>query len=176
MTEQKFKQLNHRNKIAGNYIPATFSFIILVFIDQFVKYLVDSHIPLYESVEILPDIFELRYIQNPGAAWGVLKDKQYLFIICTVIVLVIGVIFYHRCVKKNVFRDIRIYTIIILAGAVGNMIDRIRYQYVIDYFYFKLIDFPVFNIADCYVTVGFALLLISILFKYKEQDFDVLKN
>ena len=62
--------------------------------------------------------------------------------------------------------------VLILSGAVGNFIDRVRFQYVIDFFYFKLIDFPVFNVADCYVTVGFILLLILILFKYKEDDFE----
>ena len=89
--------------------------------------------------------------------------------------LAAGIMFFVRCTKKNVFKDIRLLIVLILSGAVGNMIDRIRYQYVIDFLYFKWIDFPVFNIADCYVTVGFILLIILILFKYKDEDFERIK-
>ena len=100
------------------------------------------------------------------------QNKQILFYICTVIVLILGIMIYIRCLALNQYKDLRILLVLILSGAVGNFIDRVRFQYVIDFFYFKLIDFPVFNVADCYVTVVFILLLILILFKYKEDDFE----
>ena len=103
---------------------------------------------------------------------GMFQNKQILFYICTVIVLILGIMIYIRCLALNQYKDLRILLVLILSGAVGNFIDRVRFQYVIDFFYFKLIDFPVFNVADCYVTVGFILLLILILFKYKEDDFE----
>lgn len=173
--ENNPKQLNSKRKIAGAYFPAILSFILLVFFDQIVKYLVDSKMELYSSIPVIKDVFEIRYIRNPGAAWGIFANQQILFYIITIIVCIIGVWYYIRLSKKNLFKDVRMVTILILAGAVGNFIDRLRFQYVIDFFYFKLIDFPVFNIADCYVTVGFAILIILVLFKYKEEDFEKLK-
>lgn len=175
MTEDNQNYLNIRRKIVGNYLPAILSFCILVGIDQMIKYLVYTKMELYSSIVIWKDIFEIHYIQNSGAAWGLFENKQILFIICTIIVLIIGIYFFIKCVNKNIFKDIRCLIVLILAGAVGNMIDRIRFQFVVDFLYFKLIDFPVFNIADCYVTVGFLLLLLLILFKYKDEDFEKLK-
>ena len=69
---------------------------------------------------------------------------------------------------------LRICSILLIAGAVGNLIDRVRLNYVIDFFYFKLIDFPIFNVADIYVSVGTAVLIILILFYYKEEELNLL--
>lgn len=171
----KVSKSNMGKKSAGCYLPAFLSFLILVFLDQLVKYIVDRNMELYSSIPVIKDIFEIRYIRNPGAAWGLLADKQILFYICTVIVLIFGILFYIRCVKRDMFKDIRRVIVLILSGAVGNLIDRLRFQYVIDFFYFKLIDFPVFNIADCYVTIGFVFLIFLMLFKYKDEDFEKLK-
>ena len=159
-------------KIAGRILSAILSFIILIGIDQITKYFIDKKMALYNSIDVFPGIFEIHYIRNAGAAWGMFQNKQILFYICTVIVLVLGAMIYIRCLTLNQYKDLRILLVLILSGAVGNFIDRIRFQYVIDFFYFKLIDFPVFNVADCYVTVGFIVLLILILFKYKEDDFE----
>lgn len=175
MTDDIENQLNFKRKVVGNYLPAILSFCGLVGIDQFIKYLVDTKMELYSSIEIWKNVFEIHYIQNTGAAWGLFENKQILFVLCTLIVMIFGILIFVKCVNKNIFKDIRILIILILAGAMGNMIDRIRYHYVIDFLYFKLINFPVFNIADCYVTVGFGLLLILLLFKYKDEDFDKLK-
>lgn len=161
-------------QIAGNYIPAIFSFLILVAIDQLTKYLVDHNMELNASIPILKDVFEIHYIRNPGAAWGILADKQMWFYICTTIFLLMGWTCYIRCVKRNRFRGFRILLIFILSGAMGNLIDRLRFRYVIDFLYFKLIHFPVFNIADCYVTVGCFLLILLCLFRYKETEMDEL--
>lgn len=175
MTEDNENNLNIRRKIVGNYLPAILLFCVLVGIDQFAKYLVYSKMELYSSIVVWKDVFEINYIQNAGAAWGLFENKQILFIICSFVVLIMGIWVYIKCINKNIFKDIRILIILILAGAAGNMIDRIRFQYVVDFLYFKLINFPVFNIADCYVTVGFVLLLILIIFKYKDEDFEKLK-
>ncbi len=175
MTEKNENVLNIKRRIVGTYLPAILSFCVFVGLDQFVKYIVDKNMELYSSIVIWKNVFEIHYIQNPGAAWGLFENKQILFILCTVIVLGAGIMFFVRCTKKNVFKDIRFLIVLILSGAAGNMIDRIRYQYVIDFLYFKWIDFPVFNIADCYVTVGFILLIILILFKYKDEDFERIK-
>lgn len=163
----------HKNKtIAGRFLPAIISFLVLVLIDQLSKYIVAQNMTLYESIPIIKGVFEIHYIQNPGTAWGLLPNKQLLFSACTVIIFIIGFTIYYKCVQLEKYADIRILLIVILAGGLGNFIDRIRYKYVIDFLYFKLINFPVFNIADCYVTVGFILLLLIVFFKYKEEDFE----
>lgn len=163
---------NKNKKIAGSIIPAIICFVILVIIDQATKYWIDHNMDLYESIPVIKNVFEIYYIHNPGAAWGIFADKQILFYICTIAVLIFGSWFYVRCAKSGAFHDIRILIVLILSGAVGNFIDRLRFQYVIDFFYLKLIDFPVFNVADCYVTVGFLLMVILIFFKYKEEDLE----
>lgn len=163
-----------RNLIAGRYLPAVISFFILVFIDQFSKYYIDHTMDLYDSIPVIKDVFEIYYIRNSGAAWGLLENKHVMFYICTVFVLIIGSIFYSRCTKTDKYNDLQILSVLIMSGAVGNFIDRLRFQYVIDFLYFKLIDFPVFNIADCYVTIGFLFMLMLILFKYKDEDLEYL--
>lgn len=166
-------KLVHKNKmIAGSFLPAIISFLVLVFIDQLTKYIIVHNMALYESIPIVKNVFEIFYIRNPGTAWGLLANKQFLFAISTVIIFIVGTIVYIRCVRLSKYKDIRILLIFILAGGMGNFIDRIRYKYVIDFLYFKLIDFPVFNVADCYVTIGFISLIFIILFKYKENDFE----
>lgn len=176
MAENHTNKLNISGKIVGIYLPAILSFCLLVGIDQFVKYLVYSKMELHSSIVVWQDIFEIHYIQNSGAAWGLFENKQVLFIISSILVLFIGIFLYIKCINRDIFKDIRMLIILILSGAVGNMIDRIRFQYVVDFLYFKLIDFPVFNIADCYVTIGFIFLIILILFKYKDEDFEKIKE
>lgn len=175
-SEQTDYQIQKNNKIAGNFLPAIISFLILVVIDQVTKYIVDYNMNLYDSIPLIKNVFEIYYIHNPGAAWGIFANKQILFYICTVVVLILGIGFYIRCAKTGHFRDIQSLIVLVLAGAVGNFIDRIRFQYVIDFFYFKLINFPVFNVADCYVTIGFICLIFLIFFKYKEEDLEKLSH
>lgn len=164
--------LHKNNRIAGNYILAILSFLILVLIDQFSKYFVDHNMNLYDSIPVIHDVFEIHYIRNPGAAWGIFANKQIWFFICTILVFIVGCIGYVRIVRLNRFKDIQVMLILILSGATGNFIDRLRFQYVIDFLYFKLIDFPVFNIADCYVTIGCFSLFLLFLLRYKEEDIE----
>ena len=166
----------HNNKlmIAGKYLPAIISIIILVFLDQFTKFLAVKYIGYNSSIPLINNILELYYIRNAGAAWGILKNKQILFYILTVIVLIILFSIYIRLINLKKYKDIRVLIILIISGALGNFIDRIRLKYVVDFIYFKLINFPVFNVADSYITVSFILLIILILFKYKEEDFDII--
>lgn len=173
MKQLENHKLIHKNKmIAERNLSAIISFLVLVSIDQLTKYIVIQNMALYESVPLIKGVFEIHYIQNPGAAWGMFANRRLLFTVCTVIIFVIGITVYYKCIQLEKYNDIRILLIFILAGGLGNFIDRMRYEYVIDFLYFKLINFPVFNIADCYVTVGFILLLLIVFFKYKEEDFE----
>lgn len=173
-------QTNHnsnlisKRKIAGSYLLAILSFMILVVIDQLSKYYITTTMKLHDSIPVIKDVFEIHYIHNPGAAWGMLENQQLLFAICAIVASIFGAIYYVKCLQANTMKALRICIVVILAGAIGNLIDRVRFQYVIDFIYFKLIDFPVFNIADCYVTVGFFVMIIFVLFVYKDEQLEIL--
>lgn len=115
------------------------------------------------------------YLRNSGAAWGMLSGKINLFLVFTVIVMLIVTYVIINLPATRKYIPLLITCTLLVSGAVGNFIDRVRFGYVRDFIYFKLINFPVFNVADCYVTVSVALLIILILFVYKEDDFGFLK-
>ena len=119
-------------------------------------------------------VFELNFLVNRGAAFGILQNHQIFFAVITCIVLCVLVYVYVRipCVHK--YAPFHILLVLLAAGAAGNFLDRVRLGYVIDFFYFKLIDFPIFNVADCYVVVSVILLAVLILFVYKDKDLDEL--
>ncbi len=125
-------------------------------------------------IVLIDGVLELLYIQNTGAAFSLLENAQWLFILIAVLAVVLITLFLIRIPKKRRFLPLQVLLTLISAGAVGNLIDRIRLGYVRDFIYFSLIDFPVFNVADIYVTVSTVLLVLVVLFYYKEEDFDFL--
>ncbi|MCF0124157.1 MAG: signal peptidase II [Pseudobutyrivibrio sp.] len=143
----------------------------LIILDQFTKKLA-INLKNTEDIILVNNVLQLHYLENNGAAFSILQGKQIFFKILTPIALAIMSYIYINLSKVDKFNDIKLILVFVFAGAVGNYIDRIRFEYVIDFIYFSLIDFPVFNIADCYVTCCMFLLIILILFKYKEDDFD----
>lgn len=150
-------------------------FLICVFADQITKYLAVINLKDQRPYVIIDGVFELNYLENTGAAFGMLKNQKALFVLISIIVLVVIAMVLVRTPNQKKYTIFRISLVMIASGAVGNsLIDRIRFDYVIDFFYFKLINFPIFNVADIFVTVGTALLAITILFVYKEEDLDFL--
>lgn len=147
-----------------------FSTLILIFLDQLAKFLALTELKGKEPIQIIKGVFELQYLENRGAAFGILQGKKVFFIIITVVILVAVVfIYFHLPVSKH-YNWMRITLVLLTAGAIGNFIDRIIRNYVIDFFYFKLINFPIFNVADVYVSVAAVLLVILILFYYKDDE------
>lgn len=155
-----------------NLFIALFLVIVLTIIDQLTKYLAITQLKDSTPHVLIKDVFELQYLENRGAAFGVFQNKQWIFIVFTFIVLIAVALIYVKTPLNPYYRPIRVCVIFITAGAIGNMIDRIYRNFVVDFLYFKLIDFPVFNVADIYVTLTIIILCILILFKYKENDFN----
>lgn len=153
-------------------IKAFIGCLLLVVLDQFTKVLALQNLKGQETITIIPDVFQLLYVENRGAAFGILQNKQWVFLIITAIVLAALIWALPRMSRERHFLPLRLCLCFIGAGAVGNMIDRIFRGYVVDFFYFKLIDFPVFNVADIYVTTSAIVLIFLIVFLYKEEDFD----
>lgn len=149
---------------------------ILIFIDQFTKYLISTNLePENKRIVIWDGVFQIISHKNTGAAWGMFSDNTGALTIVTFFILAL-IIFVYIKIKWEYkrLRSLKCICTLVFAGAIGNMIDRIRLKYVVDFLYFELIDFPVFNIADCYITVSMILMLILIIFYYKDEDFDLL--
>ncbi len=149
----------------------------LVVLDQCTKMMAVRHLKGKSPFVLLDGIFELLYSENRGAAFGILQGRQGFFFVVALIVLAMAVFVMWRMPGwGNVrYHWLKACTIMITAGALGNMIDRVAKGYVVDFFYFKLINFPIFNVADIYVTTATALLLIVMCFYYKDEDFDVFR-
>lgn len=150
---------------------------ILVIIDQVTKYMAVLNLkPLYpKSIPIIKDVFELLYVENKGIGFSLLQGMPWIFIPVSAVITVLVVLMMVRSpMRKNpLFSGA---CSMIVAGAIGNMIDRVFSGYVVDFLYFKLINFPIFNFADCCVVVGAALLFIFILFCMKEDEETSLLN
>ena len=155
------------NKIAYNFIWILLTSLI-VFVDQITKYIVVSNMNLYDIIPVIKGFFNLHFVLNEGAGLGMLANARWVFMTFTTIVI-IAVIF---LLLKNYFDNIIAYLslIFILAGGIGNMIDRVFLGKVIDFFQFqiKFFDF-IFNVADVFITFGTIMFIIYYLFLYKEQ-------
>ncbi len=144
--------------------------LLLIFFDQVTKGLAVRFLKGQEPFVIWDGVFELRYLENRGAAFGMLQGHQAFFLFTGFLVFAAALYFFRHVSADRKFFPIRMIAVFILAGALGNMADRLRLSYVVDFFYFRLIDFPIFNVADIYVSVGTAGLAVLILFYYKEEE------
>lgn len=150
--------------------------IILILADQLTKLWALAELRGSEGISVITGIFELQYLENRGAAFGILQNHQVLFLLITVLAAVLLTYIYARIPDDKKYIPLRICYVLLMSGAFGNMIDRAFRGYVVDFFYFKLIDFPIFNVADIYVTVTMVLLMGLILFYYKEEDLEFLSR
>lgn len=168
--------------------------LILIIFDQLTKYLAVINLKDKQPFTILENIFELHYLENQSAAFGsdivsilqrifkiqyfydnpdkFITFKMIVFAILTVIVVALLIIAYLRIPTDRRYFWINICIILFISGAIGNLIDRVFNHYVVDFFYFSLINFPIFNVADIYVTVAAFLFIFLLLFYYKEEDFE----
>ena len=135
--------------------------------DQLSKFWVVENIPLYSKMEAIPGLFHLTYVQNTGAAFSALQGMQWLFVL--IFVLFAAGIVWEFAKNKLGFSAFERWCIIaVFAGGLGNMIDRLRLGYVVDMIEVEFIRFPVFNVADCFITCGCILLLAHLFFFNRE--------
>lgn len=149
--------------------------ILLIVPDYITKQLAVQYLSDGTKITILKRMLYLLYVENRGAAFGVFQGAQFMFYVITVVVM--GAILYvvNRLPKEKKYVPLFVVSVLIFAGAIGNFIDRIKQQYVVDFIYFSPIDFPVFNVADIYVTCGCLLMILLFLFYYKDEDFWFMK-
>ena len=139
----------------------------VVALDQWTKYLVVENIPLYQKVEAIPGLFYLTYVQNTGAAFSVFEGMRWLFIIIFS-VLTIAVIFEYFKSPLGFTAFDRWCIAAIYGGGLGNMLDRIRLGFVVDMIATDFMEFPVFNVADCFITCGCIAMMVSLVFFNKD--------
>lgn len=191
MTAEKERKKSGKALAAG-YIGV----VIAVMLDQLTKYLASARLKGNAPAVVIPGVFEFRYLENESAAFGVdlisilqkifrfsrfesdpeafLRCKMIFFVVVTLAVLAVLIVLYQRIPAGRRWLPLNLVLLGFVAGAVGNLIDRMVHRYVIDFFYFSLIDFPIFNVADIYVTVSAAAFVALSLFVYKEEDFALL--
>lgn len=171
-----------------------FFVFVLVALDQFTKQLAVYFLKGKEAVPIIKDVFELKYLENQSAAFGIdpisllhgifsfeafnnnpqlfLNVKMGFFIVLTLAIIGLFGYVFLKIPEEKRFRYMDFILIFFTSGAIGNFIDRVRLNYVVDFFYFKLIDFPIFNVADIYVTCSAFFMLALGIFYYKDEDID----
>ena len=159
-----------RSKNVKALFWACIGFAAALLFDQYTKYLAVAHLKEQKPLVLIDGVFSLTYLENRGAAFGLFQNKQYLFVAGAAIILILVVFLYVRMPFSVRYCPLRICGVLLCAGAVGNMIDRIGQGYVVDFLYFKLINFPIFNVADCYVTISAFLLILLVFFYYREEE------
>ena len=135
----------------------------VVVLDQITKYLTVRFIPLYEHIAVLPGVVGLTYVQNTGAAFSAFQGMQWLFAV--IFLLFTAAVLWEYFKKPMGFTRFERWCIAaIYGGGLGNMIDRLRLGYVVDMLETQFMDFPVFNVADCFITCGCIALVVSLAF------------
>lgn len=148
---------------------------VLIVADQAVKFFVERDLAGGKDIVLIKGVFRFLYSKNTGAAWGSFKNMTFILTVLSfVLAAVIAWIYYRTPAEGKKYRFFRYVLILLFSGAVGNGIDRAVRGYVIDFIYFELIDFPVFNIADCYITVSMFAVIIMFLFIFKDNDLNFL--
>lgn len=142
------------------------SIIAVIIIDQLTKHYIQLSMLPGISFPVIPDIFSITYVQNAGAAFGILEHQRPLFIAITLIILFVCVYFYKKIQKLP--RQLRFSIALLLGGAIGNLIDRIRLGIVVDFFDFHV--WPVFNIADMAIVCGVILIIYYIFTEGLPED------
>lgn len=187
-----------KTKSRKQLCSAAIMVFLLVALDQLTKYLAVLKLKMSGKgvFELIPGVFELRYLENQSAAFGVdllsiiqrifhfsywdnnpmafLRAKMIFFSVITIAVVILLCLWYCKIPHTKRFGLLNVVVILFISGAIGNLLDRIINNYVVDFFYFCLINFPIFNVADIYVTVAAFMFIILGLFYYKEEDFSII--
>lgn len=142
--------------------------IAIIVIDQFTKYLVSTYMEVGESFTLIPGVLDITSHRNSGAAWGVMEGRMLFFYVMTIACCVFMIYYIQKYSEVSMLFGISMA--LMLGGSIGNFIDRVRFEYVVDFFQFTFIDFPIFNVADIALTFGTGLVIIFILFDKKSKE------
>lgn len=184
-------QMNKKRIIKSGFWCVLF-IAVLIFLDQYTKHLATDKLMGKDAVDLISGVLQFTFVGNKGIAWGMLWDKINFVVILTTIISILLLFLIFKIdlrinfyIENNVeklsykiktLKVLQIIFLVMFSGAVGNLIDRIRIGYVIDFIYIKLINFPVFNVADIFVTLSMVALIILCLFRIVENEiYDLFK-
>jgi len=148
------------------------SALVLVLLDQYTKYIALTSLKPIKTMTFVEGFMDFTFVENRGAAFGMLSGARWFFIIVTAAITV-GIIYYvAKKIPKagNEYKALKFSLMLILAGAWGNVYDRIFRGYVVDFFEFTFFEWPVFNVADIYVVCGAILMSVVVMFFIKDED------
>ncbi len=158
------------------YIALATAFVLIV-LDQLIKFIVDTNMAVSQSIPVMQDVLHFTYVQNEGAAFGIFQGQRWILVGVTSVVILVGI---YLLAAKKLKSNFLIWSVaLVIAGGIGNLIDRVFRQFVIDYIEVRLIHFAVFNFADCCVVIGTIMIVCYLLFselweKKKEKATDSL--
>lgn len=161
--------MHKSNKLTCN-ICGLGTVAVLVILDQLAKAAAVAGLKDSTGIDLINGVLRLQYLENHGAAFGILQNQQWLFLILACAFILAACVIYVRMPYTGRMIPLRCVILFLGAGAIGNMIDRALQGYVVDFIYFSLINFPIFNVADIYVTCSAAALILLILFYYKDDE------
>ena len=164
------------NKIKIKFILFFVISAIAVFIDRYTKMLAVANLKGRPSYVLIKGVLEFLYSENRGAAFSILQGKQWFFYIVTLLVLLVIYYIIYKLPFEKKYMPLFYILCFRFAGALGNFIDRVMYAYVVDFIYISLINFPIFNMADIYISIATTVLIVCLLFIYKEEDFKFIRN
>ncbi len=141
---------------------------ILLLLDQITKWIVLKTLVSVDTVALIDGIFHLTYCENRGAAFGIMQNQVWFFVIVTIVVL--AAVIWYMIKHKPENKWLNLSLTLLIGGALGNFIDRIFRGYVVDFLDFRLINFPIFNVADCFVVVGAIILACYLIFSEYEKE------
>lgn len=158
------------------YILPILAGIGLILLDQGTKLWALSSLKSIHNMTVIEGFLDLTFVENRGVAFGMFSGKRWLILLLTAVIAGMLLYFYHSLPRRKEYAPVRASIVLVLAGAVGNIIDRLFRGYVVDFFEFTFFEWPVFNVADIYVVAGVILLMFLILFVIKDEDIDLKKK
>ena len=136
--------------------------LVLIVLDQLIKIIVDANMMVSQSIPVIQDVLHFTSVQNEGAAFGIFQGQRWILVGVTSVVILAGI---YLLAAKKLKSNFLIWSVaLVIAGGVGNLIDRIFRHFVIDYIEVRLINFAVFNFADCCVVIGTIMIVCYLLF------------
>lgn len=148
--------------------------ITLIAFDQFTKHLAIARLKGQSPYVLIDGVLELQYLENRGSAFGMLQNQKLFILFVGIVLMMVLLFFMFKLPEQKKFCIVHIVLAGIIAGGIGNMIDRLRFDYVVDFISFILINYPIFNVADVYIVVCTITLFLLFLFVFKEKDLEFL--
>lgn len=147
---------------------------LLLILDQFTKYLAIQNLRGKSAYVLIDGVLELQYLENRGSAFGMLQNQKFFILFVGIIFLAVILFFLFKLPETRRFTGVHVLLSIVIAGGIGNMIDRVRFDYVVDFISFVLINYPIFNVADIYIVVAALSLFVIFMFVFQEKDLEFL--